>query len=225
MKKNIAMRIAAFLFVLTMISTCAFATTFAKYTTKGEATDEARVAKWGVTVTAQKPDNTEYEFGGSTEDGEIIIDANTKTLAPGSRVKFACLQLEGTPEVKVAVTYTAELKLEGWKLDDDSSYCPLIFHVGSTDYYIGKDATITDVATLITAVQNAIIDYSEEYATGTNLKNQPANTLTVTCSWDFNENGNSPVDFQLDANDTYLGNLNPAPTVSLKITCTVTQID
>ena len=52
MKKNIAMRVAAFLFILTMISTCAFATTFAKYTTKGEATDSARVAKWGVTISA-----------------------------------------------------------------------------------------------------------------------------------------------------------------------------
>ena len=56
MKKNIAMRIAAFLFVLTMISTCAFATTFAKYTTNGSSSDEARVAKWGVTVAATNAD-------------------------------------------------------------------------------------------------------------------------------------------------------------------------
>ena len=50
MKKNIAMRVAAFLFILTMISTCAFATTFAKYITSENSTDTARVAKWGVTV-------------------------------------------------------------------------------------------------------------------------------------------------------------------------------
>ena len=36
MKKNIAMRVAAILFILTMISTCAFSTTFAKYVTTDE---------------------------------------------------------------------------------------------------------------------------------------------------------------------------------------------
>ena len=50
MKKNIAMRVAAFLFILTMISTCAFATTFAKYVSHGESHDTARVAKWGVKI-------------------------------------------------------------------------------------------------------------------------------------------------------------------------------
>ena len=46
MKNNIAMRMAAILFIITMISTCAFSSTFAKYVTTGSSSDSARVAKW-----------------------------------------------------------------------------------------------------------------------------------------------------------------------------------
>ena len=40
------MRMAAILFIITMISTCAFSSTFAKYVTTGSSSDSARVAKW-----------------------------------------------------------------------------------------------------------------------------------------------------------------------------------
>lgn len=54
MKKRInkPMRAAGILLVATMLTTCMTAGTFAKYTTTDSATDSARVAKFGVTVTA-----------------------------------------------------------------------------------------------------------------------------------------------------------------------------
>ena len=52
MKKNVMMRLACFLLVAVLISTSAISGTYAKYVTEGSSKDTARVAKWGVTVSA-----------------------------------------------------------------------------------------------------------------------------------------------------------------------------
>ena len=52
MKRNKMMRIASVLLVAVLLSTCVISGTFAKYTTSNSATDSARVAKWGVIITA-----------------------------------------------------------------------------------------------------------------------------------------------------------------------------
>ena len=236
MKKNIAMRVAAFLFILTMISTCAFATTFAKYTTSDTATDEARVAKWGVTVSMVGMDQTEYEYGGTAQDTSISATTTEKNIAPGSEIRFATINLTGTPEVAVSVTYTATLDLSNWVVGG-TEYCPLVFKVGSVDYFIGKDVSgstieavkalgkIESISELKTAVEAAIVAYSKNYDANTNLVNQTANQLTVHCSWAFSS---SDAD---DIKDTALGNAatdadtSKHPGISLTITCTVTQID
>ena len=222
MKKNIAMRVAAFLFILTMISTCAFATTFAKYTTKGEATDEARVAKWGVTVAAETPDNKEYhlEAGEAGQDAEIIADANVKTIAPGSYVKFATINLSGTPEVSVSVTYEATLTLTNWKDGNGAEYCPLVFIVsyGNARTELSKEAgeTVAEFAGRVVAAIN-----STRTLTPNKDVSQLAD-LTVQCQWAYAGN---------DSADTALGNAaadadtNNDPSISLTIKCTVTQLD
>ena len=51
MKKNRFLKVACAMVILCLMTTCAVSTTFAKYTTGGSASDEARVAKWGVEVT------------------------------------------------------------------------------------------------------------------------------------------------------------------------------
>ena len=246
MKKNIAMRVAAFLFILTMISTCAFATTFAKYTTSKEATDTARVAKWGVVISLETPTYDEYEFNTTTQDGQISSEGTVKLLAPGSTVSFANINLAGTPEVAVNVSYTAVLTLTGWTFDNPDTtavetdeYCPLVFEVGDAEYYIGKNVsastitsvnalgTIDDIAELKTAVEAAIAAYSQDFDANQNLADTTAvKNIPVTCSWDFNLN-DVDGDYQSDIKDTALGNAanGTTPSVSLKITCTVTQED
>ena len=52
MKKNKMMRLASVLLIAVMISTSAISGTYAKYVTEGAAQDDARVAHWGVTITA-----------------------------------------------------------------------------------------------------------------------------------------------------------------------------
>ena len=222
MKKNIAMRIAAFLFILTMISTCAFATTFAKYTTSGEATDEARVAKWGVTVKAETPDNKEYhlETGAADQDAEIIVNADVKTLAPGSYVKFATINLSGTPEVAVEVKYEATLTLSNWKDENGAEYCPLVFIIayGSQRTEVSRNAGET-IEAFVGRVVAAI--NSTRTLTPNKDVSQLAD-LTVQCQWAYAGN---------DKADTALGDAaadadtNNDPKINLTITCTVTQID
>jgi hypothetical protein len=119
MKKNIAMRVAAFLFILTMISTCAFATTFAKYTTSGNATDTARVAKWGVNVDVAVPSTGAFQTsyaGKKTEHGDTVFATgkSTKLIAPGTGVENAItVTITGTPEVDVEIKYEATVTLTG----------------------------------------------------------------------------------------------------------------
>lgn len=52
LKNNRTMRAAVLLLALVLITSCFVGGTFAKYVTDGLAMDHARVAKWGVTVTA-----------------------------------------------------------------------------------------------------------------------------------------------------------------------------
>lgn len=56
MKKNKTMRAASALLVAALLSTSIISGTFAKYTTGASAQDSARVAKWGVVVTATGDD-------------------------------------------------------------------------------------------------------------------------------------------------------------------------
>lgn len=220
MKKNIAMRIAAFLFILTMISTCAFATTFAKYTTSRTATDEARVAKFGVTVTGvSDTTSTTQNLFLTSYDGTVeSSDATTDVIAPGTNGTFTRFTIDGTPEVDVTVTYAATLTLSGWTVDG-TEYCPIVVMVGTTEC---KGNTMEE---LKTAVEAAVASKGATYQ----ANNAVQDTLEITWAWAF-ETGST--DAEKKANnikDTALGDWarlgNDAPTISLSITCTVTQID
>ena len=212
MKKNYMMRLAAVLLVLVLLSTCVISGTFAKYVTTGNASDTAQVAKWGVKITAEAWADDNLEENLSTAEDHIVVSASSDLLAPGTGINFASINITGTPEVAVKVTYAATLTLEGWTVDS-SDYMPVAFKVNGVEY---KAATME---ALKTAVEQAIASYSKEYAAGTDLSTKTADELTVSCYWAFTGD---------DVKDTALGNAaaegNPAK-IKLDITCTVTQID
>ena len=94
MKKNKMMRIASFLLVAVLMSTCAISGTFAKYVTADTATDSARVAKWGVTVTttgtlfADAYKDIPVTYSATDRDGTITVRAATESanvVAPGTK--------------------------------------------------------------------------------------------------------------------------------------------
>ena len=214
MRKNLMMRLSAFLLVAVLLTTCVISGTFAKYTTTNEAEDEARVAQWGVTVTAPSA------MFATTYNSNAVKSSNSeKLVAPGTTGTLAAFTITGTPEVKVDVVYTASLELAGWVLSDDDNaeeYCPIKFTVGGTAYYIGatiNEELIENVADLETAVENAIVAANSTYAVGASL----AQTLTVSWEWAFSTNAAN------DVKDTELTNNTNLPTISLEVTCTVNQ--
>ena len=52
MKKNRFIKLASGLLVLCLMTTCVIGATLAKYTTATDTQDSARVAKWGVRISA-----------------------------------------------------------------------------------------------------------------------------------------------------------------------------
>ena len=235
-KKNVLMRSAGLLLVLVLVTSCFVGSTFAKYTVGGKGENTARVAKFGVTVTA-KGDMFAKEY--ATDDQTVVrtiaksVASTENVVAPGTENKdFVAATITGTPEVAVRVSYkldAANLTINGWNLADGSFYCPLVFKIKAAD---GTNTVIsgtgfTDVGKMKAALVNAVAAYTKDYAPGTDLSGQAADTLTISWEWPF-ETG---ADAEKPANnekDTYLGNQaagGHAATVSLTLATTVTQID
>ena len=220
-KKNVLMRSAGLLLVLVLVTSCFVGSTFAKYTVGGTGSDTARVAKFGVNVTAN---GTMFAREYATDDrsaGTIIksVISTDKVVAPGTKGNMASMTLTGTPEVAVRVSYAVnKFELKGWTTDGTTEYCPLVFTVGTASYKIG-DAGITSVSDLQDKVKAAITAYSKDYEANTDLSGVGADSLKVSWAWAFEGD---------DAKDTALGSRaaeDKAATVELEITTTVTQID
>lgn len=126
MKKNKSMRAAGVLLIATMLTSSIVSGTYAKYVTSDEAEDTARVAKFGVTVTASGSlfDTTYKAATDNTPGGENATDTNGTTLtvessntdklvAPGTKndegLTFA---ITGTPEVDVKLDVVVDDSLE-----------------------------------------------------------------------------------------------------------------
>lgn len=239
MRKNWTMRAAVLLLALVLISSCFVGGTFAKYVTAGNSSDTARVAKFGVTITAngtmfaKEYDTDDKDVKGTITQSVVssgVKDAENDTrdnlVAPGTEGNMTSVTLSGTPEVAVEVKYTAEVKLENWvaKASDDaeaSYYCPLKITVGDTTYF-GMD--YASDAEFAAKVKEAIDGYTAQYKPNTDLSKQEVKTPVVSWAWDFNGDGVK----QTDVKDTYLGDQaakDNAAKVTIAIATTVTQID
>ena len=237
-KKNVLMRSAGLLLVLVLVTSCFVGSTFAKYTVGGKGTDTARVAKFGVTITAE---GTMFAEEYATDDGDVkeiitkSVVSTEKVVAPGTKGNMSSIVLAGKPEVAVRVEYKVNtFELTGWQTGDDAAtteYCPLVFTVGDKTYKIG-DTGIDTVDKLEAAVKNAIEGCSQNYEANTDLSTANTNVKVPSVSWEWAfqgaDNGASTTAYQTDAKDTKLGDRaaeGNAATVTLEITTTVTQID
>lgn len=235
-KKNWTLRAAVLMLALVLITSCFVGGTFAKYVTSGSGTDSARVAKFGVTVTANGTMFAkEYATDDQTVVGTIVksVISTDKVVAPGteSNGDFVAATVTGTPEVAVRVSYkldAATLQLENWKDGDGKFYCPLVFKIKTTNgntVISGMDFQTAEA--MKAALVNAVAAYTKDYAPGTDLSGKAADTLAISWEWPF-ETG---VDNDKPANnvrDTFLGDeaaAGRAATVSLTLATTVTQID
>lgn len=222
MKKNVMMRIASGLLVAVLLSTCAISGTFAKYVTSGSATDTARVAKFGVTITGQVAEGKADFFDAAYNDADTIYDglsvyAAENVVAPGtSRDNLIALSVTGTPEVAVRVSYENTVVDFGdnWSVGG-AYYCPIVVTVGSTTI---KGMTYSSIGDFENAIEAAIVGCTKDYAPGDDLS-AVNDDVVIGWSWPF-EGG----DGQDNAKDTILGNAYNA-TISIKVDATITQID
>ena len=241
LKNNRTMRAAVLLLALVLITSCFVGGTFAKYVTSGDAADLARVAKWGVTVTAHATGGVfakEYDAVAGQENTVVADDGKTNVVAPGTKKDNAALvTLSGQPEVAVNVTYSAEhFSLTGkWLGDANTFYCPLIIKVTGKVGDTVKTETIecakmNSADDVKTAVQNAVAACSATYEPNTDLSAAAVANEGLKISWEWPFEGTENPG-QTDVKDTYLGNQAATatgldiPAIHIPVTATVTQID
>lgn len=220
MKKNKMMRIASFLLVAVLMSTCAISGTFAKYVTADDATDSARVAKWGVTVTttgtlfADAYKDIPVTYNALEQGDTITVRALTQSqnvVAPGTKNEEGMtFVLTGTPEVDVSVVIAVEytdIQLAAGEYSDPTTGDADDTFTLATDYY-PVQFTLTNgngvklVSGNLKAINDYLVGLSGEYDANTDLAKigtDTDGTYKLTWAWAF-EN-------QDDQADTILGHL------------------
>lgn len=229
-KSNKPMRISAVLLTLVLVTSCFVGGTFAKYTTSGIGKDSARVAKWGVVVTATGNEKAFSQHYGAGDEAletsaSATVSAADKVVAPGTKGEMVAVTLKGKPEVKVEVSNTATVTLnEHWTDKDGKFYCPIKFTVkyGSTTEDVLDGIRCTDAKDLQDKLTELINKATKTYEPGTDLATTQANNkanVSVEWEWPFSPNGEN------DVRDTALGDKETAPTIYLEVTTTVVQVD
>ena len=220
MKKNKMMRIASVLLVAVILTTCAISGTFAKYVTSGNGSDNARVAKFGVTLTGTA--DTFKETYAKNDTGFTLaansVVSTEDVVAPGTSGSMAAFTITGTPEVAVRVAFAGRLELgDKWEDEGNAYYCPIEVTVGDATF---KGTSYASADEFEAAVNAKIATYSKDYAAGTDLSTIGGDAPAISWNWAFEGNDNDK--------DTYLGDqaaAGNAATISLDVTATVTQID
>ena len=234
MKRNRWMRAGGLLVVLTLITSCFVGGTFAKYVTENEGMDTARVAKWGVEVTVTGDGfKTSYgkDYAESNVEGNTVISSTgEKVVAPGTKGTFGGVKITGKPEVAVKIETTADVDLSGWNVAGGGEfYCPLVFNIGDKpinglDY---SKSTAGGEGSFENAIKDAIQKATTKEVEANTDLTEIGENITYSWEWPF-ENATGDVANQSDELDTKLGNNaanGNAPTVSITVKTTVTQID
>lgn len=230
MKKNVMMRIASILLVCVLATTCGISGTFAKYVTEGTGSDSARVAKWGVTVTAESSMfSQEYLTDDNTFSGTYSVSAAEDVVAPGTKGDMVAIVISGKPEVAARVTYTPTVDLgNNWIDKDDTTkfYCPLKVTVNGV-VLCGLDYASAEE--FEKAIADNIAGATKDYAPGTDLS-VAGSDLDISWEWAFEADGDYICNDQTDAKDTFLGDRAAADeanagTISIALVVTITQID
>ena len=210
MKKQRFFMLGIITVLVAVLSLTFVSSTFAKYTSSKNGNDTARVAKWGVKIAV---DGT--AFATTYNDNKVLSSSTDKVVAPGTSKNLTNIQITGTPEVAVEVSFEATLTLAGWEIGS-GEYCPLVFIIDGADYKKADNETVAEFAGRVEAVIEA---YSAQYAANTDLSN--LSTPTVSWRWDFSTGEAN------DAKDSELGDLaaeDDAPTITLDLAVVINQV-
>lgn len=224
MKKTTIRRLLALTLCLSLVSVCLIGGTLAKYTTEATANDSARVAKWGIVVTATGDGAFKNTYG----TNDVVGAESAKVVAPGTSGTSAEITVDGTAaEVEAEVTYTVAVDLgTGWVIDTDTVYCPIVFTVDGDTYKMGDalsegdtdgDDKISTTAELEAAVEAAAALQSDAAVVDGKIAAGTAQDITIpTISWAWAYEGDN-------ASDTKLGNAATLATIAINQYLNITQ--
>ena len=231
-RKNHTLKLAGILLALVLVTSCFVGGTFAKYVTSGTGKDTARVAKFGVKVTAEGSTfATSYDKDNAAKT--VVSSTVDKGVAPGTSGEMAAINITGKPEVSVKVSYEAKVDMSRWVDADDKFYCPLeivVKKLGENNEVANHIISGLDYDSLDAfkeAIKNEIDSYTVTYQPKTSLAEKNSENLQISWSWAFAGKTGQKYS-QTDIQDTFLGDEaaeDRASTISLTVTTTVTQID
>lgn len=204
MKKNRMMRLASLLLVLVLMTSSVVGGTFAKYVTKGEVADEARVAAWGfgdaTTITFNLFDDVYNDTVDSVDGKNVIAPGTSKTDTV--KLNYADTTGKGAPEVD----YKVELNVKAHSVAQDiDNHKNITWNFNGTNY----DTFSAMVAAIDAYEVNVEANALPDIATG----------LTIGWNWEFSTSESD------DAFDTAMGNKGTLDEVSLTIEYVATQLD
>lgn len=188
--------------------------TFAKYISQGSGSDTARVAKWGVSITAVA-DSSAFASGYSKGEGAfaekkesgVAVQANTSVVAPGTRGDGAmAVTISGTPEVAVGISYfmAEEITDVELVLTRKEGPGPSVIVYNPIKYTLMKDGEAQLKGTL-EQIKDAVNGLAEQtFAAGTNLAT--ANFAKYSISWEWAFENEDVQGIDADVLDTILGN-------------------
>lgn len=218
------MRLASALLVLTLLTTCAISSTFAKYVTKAEGSDKARVAYWGFDQNAvTEIDLFDGEYTNVKASGEV--DGFSNVIAPGTEKSttfafgYTNYKDDKIKAPEVAYTFTVNPTITGDydELDKNANF-KWTLAKGSAD------ATEYDtVAELLTAIKALSGDESGTMTYDPGLLprdfTSADETYTIGWKWEFSTGEAG------DKADTAMGNSQTLENVTFTIAITATQVD
>jgi len=226
------MRVASALLVAVLMTTSVISGTFAKYITAEDASDSARVAKWGVNIVVNGGLFSEtYINAPATGDSVTVkssgaVDGISKLVAPGTQSAPNGLNFSvtGTPEVDVRVFFdTTDF---GTNVDKDvflkaGTYKDVTTSEAADDFNFAEDYypvkyTLKKNGTPVTGAENVNLStlksvlnsYSFDVKSNTDLATA-IGTYTIEWTWDYGTEstaGNIVINPN-DQKDTVLGDL------------------
>jgi len=225
MKKNVMMRIASTTAVLVMLTTCIVSGTYAKYTTAVEASDSARIAKWGIGA----PATMEMElFATDAFDPDKVESKDDNVVAPGTShdATVTLFSITGAaPEVmydyKVDMSVDPAASTTIAKLDSLEGFKWTLKAPDGTETSYKKFADLQDAVNGLSEENIAPNTLPTGFGTGTN-------TMTIGWEWEFTDNTDDASMKTRDTADTAAGDAAAAGTLdTFKITLKIsaTQVD
>lgn len=188
MRKNRAMRVAALLLALTLITSCFVGSTFAKYTTSANGFDNARVAYWGFNddgvIELTNLFSTNYTDAVSSGEDDIIAPGTS-----GSATFTFAYTNNGTktaPEVDYKITVTTTGSECAQDIKKNTS---IVWYLDGQK--AGSDGTWDE---LLTAISDLSKDCKANY-----IPDAFKADATHTVAWVWHIDGN-------DDSDTAMGN-------------------